>query len=74
MARPRKSTLDAWLDQFSEWNQEDRAFSLAQIQSIDRALRVAERKRPAVEEPAQQTNGAVQIELAGEDELERARR
>lgn len=68
MARPRKSTLDAWLDQFSEWNGDDRGFALGQVQAIHRALAVAERRGAKSEElPA---NTALELE----SDMERDRR
>jgi hypothetical protein len=43
MPRPRKSTLDAWLDTFSDWTVEDQEASLELCVHI---LRIAKRRNP----------------------------
>jgi hypothetical protein len=45
MARPRKTTLDEWLDKFAEWDAEDRVGALQQAADAHKWLSVAERRK-----------------------------
>lgn len=51
MPRPRKSTYDQWLDQFTEWNFEDRAGALKALDLIHRTATQLEKKK----QPEQQS-------------------
>jgi hypothetical protein len=44
LARPKKSTLDAWLDEFTSWPNEDRAGALAFAERAHRTACVVEKR------------------------------
>ena len=51
MRKPRKSTLDAWLDTFADWSPEDQEASLELCAHILRQAKRRARKPEAEEQP-----------------------
>ena len=62
MARPRKSTLDRWLDEFSDWSVEDQEASLELCALIHRQTK---RRKPEPAEPMQALVPGVGLDAAG---------
>lgn len=46
MARPRKSTLDGFLDTFADWNAEDQESALDSLEMIHRQTKRREARKP----------------------------
>ena len=62
MPRPRKSTLDAFLDQFSDWSAEDQEAALDLCALIHRQTK---RRKPEPAEPVQTLVQGVGLDAAG---------
>ena len=62
MARPRKSTLDRWLDEFSDWSAEDQEAALDLCALIHRQTK---RRKPEPAEPMQALVPGVGLDAAG---------
>lgn len=75
MARPRRSTEETWYDEFSSWDELDRAAALKVLTHLHRALsRDAKRsKSPTPAEPPLLAEAQPSL-IEEEDETERARR
>ena len=53
MARPRKSTRDAWLDQFADWPVEEQETAMEFVEFIHRQTKRKAPKDDGPEEPEQ---------------------
>ena len=66
MPRPRKSTLDRWLDEFADWGAEDQEAALDLCALINRQTKRRERKNGPEEKSMLSENEQTELELTTE--------